>query len=369
MTGLYPGFASLGLDARATAQMSGTRGLAPTARVTVGRRSWTSAARCKILGTMVSTCRAFAVVFALMLARAPAHADSPWAEGVTDDQKLQAKTLLDAGNALLIEKKYVEALDKYTAAVAVWDHPAIRFNMVRCQIQLGKNLEAYENLEKSLRFGAAPLEETVYNEAVGYQKLLASQVGDLAISCVQPDVQLTLDGKPLATCPTKASMRLLAGPHQVVGTKKGLLPRTLELVVVGGKTETAEVKLDPLAKGARVEHRWPQYVPYTVLGGGMAVGAVGVLFQVLGSSQMEEYDRWVDTRCTGNCTASELADVQHLYDGARFKSAVGVSLMVTGGVAIATGAFMAYLNRGRTVYPEVTPIAGGGAAVSWHGGF
>jgi hypothetical protein len=298
-----------------------------------------------------------------------AHADSPWTEGVTDDQKLQAKTLLDAGNALLIEKKYVEALEKYSLAVAVWDHPAIRFNMVRCEIQLGKNLEAYDNLEKSLRFGAAPLEETVYNEALAYQKLLASQVGELAIACGQPDVQLTLDGKPFAACPTKKTMRVLAGPHQIVGTKAGLLPRTLELVVVGGKTETADVTLDPLAKGARIEHRWPQYVPYTVFGGGIAVGAVGILFQVLGSSQMQEYDRWVDTRCTGNCTPAELADVQHLYDGAKLKSAVGVSLMVTGGVAVAAGAVMVYLNRGRTVYPEVTPVAGGGAAVSWHGSF
>jgi hypothetical protein len=319
---------------------------------------------------MVSThARTLAVALAVLLARTPAHADSPWAEGVTDDQKLKAKALLDAGNALLIEKKYVEALEKYTAAVAVWDHPAIRFNMVRCEIQLGKNLDAYENLEKSLRFGAAPLEETVYNEAVAYQKLLASQVGELAISCVQADVVLTLDGKPLASCPTTKSMRVLAGPHQIVGTKKGLLPRTLELVVVGGKTETAEVKLDPLEKGARIEHRWPQYVPYTVMGGGLIVGAVGIVFQALGTSQMKEYDRWVDTRCTGNCTDAELADVKHLYDGAKLQSAVGVSLMVTGGVALAAGGVMAYLNRGRTVYPEVTPVAGGGAAVSWHGRF
>ena len=313
--------------------------------------------------------RALSVVVAVLLAQAPAHADSPWAEGVSDDAKLKAKALLDAGNALLIEKKYVEALQKYTAAVEVWDHPAIRFNMVRCQIQLGQNLDAYENLEKSLRFGAAPLEETVYNEAVGYQKLLASQVGELSVTCAQPSVQLTLDGKPLAACPTKKSMRVLAGPHQIVGTKQGLLPRTLELVVVGGKTETVDVKLDPLAKAARVEHRWPQYVPYTVFGGGLLVGGVGILFQVLGSQQMKEYDRWVDTRCTGNCQGDELADVQHLYDGAKLKNAIGVSLMVTGGAAVAASAVMFYLNRGRTVYPEVTPVAGGGATVSWHGSF
>jgi hypothetical protein len=231
--------------------------------------------------------------------------------------------------------------------------------MVRCQIQLGKNLEAYENLEKSLRYGAAPLEETVYNEAVAYQKLLASQVGELEVSCGQAGVALTLDGMPLASCPTTHKQRVLAGPHQIVGTKKGLLTSQLQLVVVGGKSERVEVKLDPLEKGARVEHRWPQYVPFTVLFGGLGVAGVGVLFQVLGSSQMADYDRWVDTRCTGNCAPSELDDVQHLYDGARLKSGIGISLMVTGGAAVATGAVMLYLNRGRTVYPEITPTSAG----------
>lgn len=326
-----------------------------------------------ILRMMVASCRTLTLVIVALaihvtpdLARAQT---APWSEGVTDEQKAQAKTLLDAGNALLIEKKYVEALEKYTAAVAVWDHPAIRFNMVRCQIQLGQNLEAYENLEKSLAYGAAPLEETVYNEALAYQKLLGQQVGELAVRCTQPDVKLTLDGKPFGTCPTQQTRRVLAGPHQIVGTKKGLLPRTLELFVAGGKSSTAEITLDPLAKGAKIVHRWPTYVPPAVIGGGLLVGATGLLFQVLGSSQMEEYDRWVDTRCTAKCQGDELADVQHLKDGAELKSTIGVTLMITGGAAAATGAVMLYLNRGRTIYPEVAPLPTGGAAVTWRGTF
>src|SRR3954465_1572782 len=135
---------------------------------------------------MVASWRTLAVVIALTLLPAVVHADggnAPWAQGVTDEQKAQAKELLDAGNALLLDKKYVEALDKYTAAVAVWDHPAIRFNMVRCLIQLGRNLEAYDNLQLALKYDAAPLEKTVYDEALAYQKLLETQIGDIKVSC------------------------------------------------------------------------------------------------------------------------------------------------------------------------------------------
>src|SRR5215212_2355335 len=101
---------------------------------------------------MVAPWRTLALAIAFTLLPAVVHADAPWSQGVSEDQKAKAKVALDQGNALLIDKKYVEALDKYTEAVGFWDHPAIRFNMVRCQIQLGKNLDAYENLEKALKY-------------------------------------------------------------------------------------------------------------------------------------------------------------------------------------------------------------------------
>jgi hypothetical protein len=318
---------------------------------------------------MVASRRALVVVIAALvpvLAPATARAQrAPWAEGVTDSQKAEAKALLDAGNALLLDKKYVEALDKYTAAVAVWDHPAIRFNMVRCLIQLGRNLEAFDNLEKSLQYGAAPLEDTVYNEALSYQKLLASQIGDVRVRCEQPGVTLTLDGQPLAVCPATETRRVLVGAHQIVGTKAGLLPTTVELVVEAGATRDVEIKLDPLAKGARIVHRWPQYVPYSVFGGGVAVGGIGLLVYAIGRSQMSTFDQHVDASCTTRCATDEIPG--HIADAKRrgeVMGTVGASLMITGGAAVVTGAVMIYLNRGRTVYPEISPTPGG-AAVSW----
>jgi tetratricopeptide (TPR) repeat protein len=318
--------------------------------------------------------QALVLAFAALAASASAgHAEgAPWAAGVTEEQKANAKVLLDAGNALLLDKNYLEALQRYTAAITVWDHPAIHFNRVRCLIQLGRNLEAFESLERALQYGAAPLEETVYSEAIAYQKLLGSQVGRIAVSCTQADVKLTLDGKPLASCPTQVTRRVLAGPHQIVGTKQGLLPRTVELVVIGAEDHELAIKLDPLAKGARIVHRWPTYLPWTVFGGGLALAGAGALFVYLGNEQMKLFDANVLDRCTGNCQPGELDDVMYLKRGAEVRSGIGVSLLVTGGASVVTGAVLIYLNRGRTVYPEslpaVTPIPGG-AAMTWAGSF
>ena len=125
-----------------------------------------------------------------------AHAEEqPWAVGVTDAQKAEAQKILEEGNALFLKKDYPQALEKYKAAVAKWDHPAIRFNMVRCLIQLDRPVEASDSLALALKYGAAPLEEAVYTEALSYQKLLANQIGDLDIACVPPGAALDLSGR------------------------------------------------------------------------------------------------------------------------------------------------------------------------------
>src|SRR6185503_11701801 len=84
-----------------------------------------------------------------------AHADeSPWVKGTTPEQRAAAQERLTAGNSLLLEKNYVAALAKYREAITFWDHPAIRFNIVRCLIQLDRSIEAVDELDKALRYGA-----------------------------------------------------------------------------------------------------------------------------------------------------------------------------------------------------------------------
>jgi hypothetical protein len=300
-------------------------------------------------------------------------ASQPWAVGVSDDQKTRARELLDQGNALFVDNKFVEALEAYGNATAIWDHPAIRFNMVRSLIQLGRSLEASDNLEKALQYGAAPLEETVYKEALNYQKLLAKQIGTIEVTCEQAGVTLTLDGKPFATCPTTKAQRLEPGGHQIVGKKPGLLTSTTEVTMFGGRTERVKVTLDPPAKNAKVVHRWPGYVPWIAFGIGAAVVGGGVLFQVAASQQMETFDTQLDAECarTAGCLESELEpETVAIKRGAERKSAIGVSMMAAGGAGILAGAVLMYLNRGRSIYPEsITPLPGGGAAVTWGGKF
>lgn len=308
------------------------------------------------------------VVLSLALATSTAMADTPWADGVTEDQKTRAQVLLEQGNALFLEKKYVEALEAYRQAVAVWDHPAIRFNMVRCEIQLGRNLDAATNLELALRYGEAPFEEGLYSEALGYQKLLSTQIGDVVVQCSQDGVKLLFDGQAIGTCPVTEKRRVLAGSHSLVGTKDGHLPKSVEVVVVGGEGKSIDINLVPVEQGAVIEHRWPTYVPFAVMGGGALLVGTGVMFQLLASDQMDSYDALVAAMCAGNCSPQDLAGIDDMRAGARLKSGIGVSAAITGAAVILTGGVMLYLNRGRTVYPEIAPVATGSGAVLSLGG-
>jgi tetratricopeptide (TPR) repeat protein len=324
---------------------------------------------------------AVAIVFACGLARAddeapPPQTPKPWAVGVSDDRKATAQQHLDAGNALFLEHKYAEALEEYKQANASWEHPAIRFNMVRCLIFLERPLEASENLNLALAYGAAPYDEAIYGEALAYEKLLASQIGEVEINCDQDGVQLTFDGQALLACPGKELRRVLPGQHQIVGKKDGFLPRTVEIVVLGGKHEHEGITLEPLSKAARITHRWPTWVPWTVFGGGLAVGGIGELLQLQATANLASYTDQISKGCATGCRVSNVEI--GLRDRALLENKIAIGVAAAGIAAAATGIVMVYLNRGRVVYEssierrfptsriDVLPQGGGAIVIySW----
>jgi tetratricopeptide (TPR) repeat protein len=323
------------------------------------------------------------VACSALAAPRPARADDaaqPWAAGVTDAQKAAAQKLLDAGNALFLDKKYADALDRYQQAVAIWDHPAIRFNIVRCDIQLDRVVEATDNLQLALKYGAAPLEEAVYAEALAYEKLLAKQTGNVDVKCSQPGVKVTLDGQPLVTCPGTEARRVAPGNHQLVGVKVGFVPQTTEVIVLGGKHADVALELVPLDKAGKIVHRWPGWVPWVVFGGGLAVAAMGGVLEGVAEGDFHRYDDEVGVLCPTGCKAGEGAGDKNLAQLASEKQSAqrwndaAVGVLVTGVAATATGAVLLYMNRGRTVYPDavlpvVTPLPAGGGMASLVGRF
>jgi hypothetical protein len=280
----------------------------------------------------------------------------PWAEGVTAEQKAEAGRLLGEGNQLFLDGKLAEALARYEEAIKSWDHPAIRFNMVRVLAQLNRPVEAQVNLELALKYGSAPLEEGVYQEALTVKALLANQVADIEVGCDQAGVTVTLDAEPLLECPGKKTTRLMPGKHLVVGKKKGFLTDTKEVIVMGGRKETVALKLVAMEKAGVPTRRWANWKPWAVVGAGAVIGGVGGLLQWRATVAMDEYERAVARECADTgCTPQELEDalIADKERTAKLYNKIGIGLIAGGGAAVVAGAVLVFMNRQYMVYPEV----------------
>jgi hypothetical protein len=186
-------------------------------------------------------------------------------------------------------------------------------------------------------------------------------------------VALSLDAQSIGPCPTAKAMRVKPGAHQLIAEKKGFVPRTMRVVVVGGTEEKADIELQTLSQGAHVVHRFSTWKPWAVFGGGLLVTGVGGLVELTASNDMDSYDNAIDSRCSVGCKKDEISSQQHIKDRAKLENKIAIGVMSVGAAVTVAGAVMLVLNRGQTVYEQephvgVVPVDGGGI-MSWSGRF
>lgn len=306
----------------------------------------------------------------LALLAATAWADDPWEQGVPQDKRDQAQALFGEGNALFAQQAHQPALEKYRAAVALWDHPLIRFNMAVTLIRLDRILDAAEALDAALRFGAEPFTPELYRQAQDYQKLVAGRVGNIEASCSEPGAQVLLDGKPWFACPGTQNQRVLTGEHVVVAEKQGYLTISRRLIVASAATTNTQLALFPLDKAVTLEYPSPRWLPWTTAGAGVAIALGGIGLRFAARNQMDQFEADFRTRCPMGCKPdySDVPDLKRDRDSAELKGDIAVTMIVVGSVATAGGLVWARLNRPRRVLPtmEVAPTSGGMTArVGW----
>lgn len=307
----------------------------------------------------------------LALAAGTAAADpKPWAAGVPEARQDQANAIFEEGNQLFAQQAHAPALEKYRAALALWDHPLIRFNLAVTLIRLDRTLEAADELEKALRYGEQPFKPDLYQQALDYQALLRRQLGYVEAACTQPGTSVLLDGKPWFACPGTQKTRVIVGEHAVVAERAGYLTSSRRVVVAGGASIHEDIALVPLESAVTLVYPYRRWIPYTLTGGGVALGLAGLGVWLAGRSQMDEFEANFLEKCPMGCP-TDLPDDPSLRaqrDSAELKGTVGISMMIAGGAVTVGGVILVILNRPTRVLPaiEVAPTAGGAtASTSW----
>lgn len=308
---------------------------------------------------------------------AQASVATPWSVGVTDEQKASAQALLDEGNDLYIQNRYRDAADKYRAALAAWNHPAIRFNLVKALVSLDEPIEAAAELELAVAYGDAPFEADVLAEVRNYQRLLAAQIAKVEVTCEQPGVSATFNGEPVA-CPGTSRHTVRPGRHTISGQGDGLLTQSRVETLVAGDNPTIELRLVAIADATITRTRWAAWKPWVVVGGGAATLGLGTVLALSARSLQDDYREALRTECGElGCAPGEVPDSLQALEGSyRFRDRLSIGLLATGGAALAAGVTLLILNRAYTVVPEqetapsvalapwVEP-GGGGLSVSW----
>lgn len=303
------------------------------------------------------------------VANAWADKSKPWATGVPEAQQARANALFDEANDLFEQRAHAQAVEKYRAAIALWDHPMIRFNMAVTLIRLELLVEAASSLDAALRFGDAPFTPELYAQALDYQALVRGRVGTIVAECTQAGAQVWLDGKRWFACPGTQEVRVLAGEHLLLAEKAGSMTVSRQVFVTGASTSREPIELVPIE--ARWQYPTRRWIPWTVAGAGATVGLVGVGVWFAARNQMDRYDAQHAIECAMRCVEGLPDDpaLRDQRDSALLKNRIAISMMVVGGVAAVAGVVWATVfNRPTRVLPDVdvSPAPGGGtASATW----
>ena len=270
----------------------------------------------------------------------------PWAEGVSAEQQEAARVLFEEGNALLRESLFPQAVKKYREALEHWDHPGIHFNLSLALLNLDQPIAVYRSLEKAMAYGEGPLDKEKLERAQRYHELVSKQIGTVEITCDEPQAKVTLDGRPVLTGPGTYKNLVVVGEHQIVATKSGYINKTIDFVIDPAEQEQVQISLISIADMTVSKRRWPQWMPWAVVGTGAAVLAVGGALHGQSSSSFASFDEDFDTRCmNGGCNDNEIPDLKDKLDSAERQQQIAVASYVVGGAALVGGLVLVFVNR------------------------
>jgi hypothetical protein len=146
----------------------------------------------------------------------------------------------------------------------------------------------------------------------------------------------------------------------------------------GATAPEQHVEMVPTNERLVITYRWPRWVPWAVFGGGVAAGALGLVFEFNAASMMNEYDQRVASSCAVNgCNLDnpqtpaeqELADsLNDQRDTAERRQKIGFATLLVGGATVVTGIVLLVMNRpeAHVLKVDLVPTQGGAAAsASW----
>jgi hypothetical protein len=320
------------------------------------------------------------IVCCLIASPTPAHAQAaittaaagsesdPWNRGVPVERREQARTLFLEGNRLFNVPLFSQAVEKYSEAITRWKHPAFYFNLAFAELNLGKDVEARDNLEQALKFGEKALGAERFHEAQKQLKDVEGHLGRLRISCPTGGAEVTLDGATLFVGPDNREVWVKAQAHEVTAKKRGYLSEAKRVAVSSGQIQALDFKLVTLSEAADTGRRWAIWKPWSVVAAGSAVALSSGVLHALSARDFSDYDkRFQQLPCatTTGCGKTDIpVTLADQLSRANREQQLAVAGYVVGGATVVAGAILLYMNRPRLIEQQPAATATAGVVVA-----
>jgi hypothetical protein len=297
------------------------------------------------------------------------------------------------GNDKLDQGQYLDALDRFQRARELFPSAKLLFNIAQTLNELGRSLEALEHYERFVR--EATPEESPELWRTAHERIFRLQgaIARVELQTNVPEVQVTIDGKPVGATPLAAPVRLLPGAHAIVLARPGYERQVIELTLGPGDLVSRRVAMPTEEEGAatrravqqaeaerravearlrladeeaqrrRARTRWIlRTTGWVAVGAGLATVAAGV---VLGGMSLGE-----QSAAQGTPPGTMWRDVSDGYDRAASYGvaslatlSAGAALAVAGGVLTALGRAGRHGERRISIAPTLgAGLAGAGLA-------
>lgn len=271
---------------------------------------------------------------------------SAWSRGVPATERATAEALFLEGNELFESSLFAEAADRYRAALAHWQHPAIHLNLAKALILLQRPVEAVNSLRVAVQHPEAHDSPEQYDWARESLERLEAQLVEITVTCADEGAEVTVDGVRLFEAPGRGSAHFLPGQHVVVAEKRGYVAVPVRLVLAPGERASVRVSMMSLAAARAAERRFPAWTPWAALGSGAALAMAGGVMRWQAGETFARFDARFSEACPTGCRkAGTPPELRALHARGVREGRLGTALWITGGLAVAGGVTLLVLDR------------------------
>ncbi len=244
--------------------------------------------------------------------------------------------------------KFGLALEKYRRVAAVKETGQVRFNIARCEEQLGQIASAladYELVERDMRDAHGDADAELRNNARDRGNALRPRVPRLTLLAPLPEPPsfvVRLDGAVVSDAALGVPLPVDPGRHRVEASAGGRVPLTRELEVrekevtrvpleLEKSVATQQAEADSTGGTGGGDGSTQRALGWVAVGGGVALGVLSIVFLAEHNHIVSEA---TDACPGGNCTnkSNESTALSH-QSGANTTSALSVGFLI-GAVAV-----------------------------------